>query len=98
MVNISDKEIYDATMDLREEFISQFCDEMVLFDPLDRVIPEDDDQTTKRFDLIHTIDKLDRLPSSNFSAPFTTSLINRFQQLLQREFDKFSDNIKKMIE
>ena len=53
-----------------EAFYDTFVAGFELFDPLDRAIPNsDDDQAIKRADLLEKILKMPRIETSNLTAP-----------------------------
>lgn len=65
-----------------EQFYTEVAEKMILFDPLDRAIPSDeDDQTTKQQQLLFEIKQMEGIKGDNLENPLNYEQNARFQQL-----------------
>ena len=71
-----------------------------IFDPLDRKIPNDednDDQAIKRDNLVKVIQGLESVNGSQVEAPFTDKSWRFFKDLVQKEFSNCEKIVDKVI-
>ena len=64
------------------DIIDRFQSKLEIFDPLDRPIPSDDDQSIKRVELLDRIFKMEHIESSSLNS----YLSNRMYQILDKLF------------
>ena len=87
-----------------QEFIDQFMENLILYDPLDREFPMENEheetinQATSTKDFRQRIIDLEKASSAKFNAPFTSAIQMKFQKLIDKEFKTINDLITHYIE
>ena len=57
----------------------------------------DTDQGTKQKDFLKLVKDMKQMPTDNFNAPFSSTSLHHFDQIIEQEFQKIGDQIKTYV-
>lgn len=93
MCNSTDNkdEFFEGENEEYEQFFESMSSKLEIFDPMDRDIPDDNDQTIKRLDLLNRILNMEAIPGSRLQAPMSNSMFQKVEQLISNGQKRCND-------
>ena len=88
----------DEQLEELQEFYNQIAYSFVIFDPLDRPIPEDDDQATKRDEMLEMIEELPYMQGNDLSVPLSNKLYSQLEKMISAEQIKCIAEVETFVE
>jgi len=83
--------------DLRK-FYQDFASKLVIFDPLDRPVPTNNNQAISREDLVQTIGSMKSISGGDVYAPFSSKHLNLFDDMIGKEYEHCNKVVNRCIE
>ena len=78
-------------MDEYDTFFQNLASKLEIYDPIDRDIPEDDDQTIKRLNLLNRILNMDAVQGQSLNAPLSNKMHLKLEQLISNSQKRCND-------
>lgn len=85
-----------AINDLKQFYID-FANKLEVFDPLDRPISKDKNQSIKRDDLMTAISAMNPVPGGGVYAPFTGRQLHTFNAMVEQEYKQCEKKVQQLI-
>jgi len=80
------------------KFYQDFASKLVIFDPLDRPVPTNNNQAISREDLVQTIGSMKSISGGDVYAPFSSKHLNLFDDMIGKEYEHCNKVVDRCIE
>lgn len=81
--NVNTPELSDNAL---KQFYIDFVNKIQIFDPLDRSLPQQNNQAIKRDEILNTIAGMAPIPGGGVYAPFSAKHLQKFNDMISHEF------------
>lgn len=81
-----------------KQFYIDFINKLEIFDPLDRSLPQKNNQAISRENILKTISNMGPIPGGGIYAPFSAKHLIKFNDMVNQEFKQCDKKVQQLIE